>query len=304
MLFLMGQVLVLRDSMAFYSKAISNRLKYHLQGLVQVMTWERVPKDESPTTFWKRFWKMKGDKYNLIVALGPKSLRFASQYVKNHPVLYVENYTHLIDPPQNFAGVYVAIDYRDQLERLLCSVKEAKILGIILHTEDWGTLNRLFYETNPGVFEMHIQFVSSPSQINEVLDDLKSVGVRVIWVPSGSRVSLGRYLRDLLKGAAKRKIAVAGVRISDVRQGALMGWEPEEEEIGDALASLIEDLLERVKGGEEDSTSVDWRSVILKRYIFFVKGKTKGISGFNLEVAKKLKLHINEDCVRRFDETY
>jgi len=309
----LGQILVLRDTMSFYARDVSAAIQERFQGYAHVMDWEKAPRGVRPEDFWKRFWTKAGSKYDLVVVLGPKSLKFAMENVKDRPVIYLENYHRLSEAPPNFAGVYVAMDYYLQIARLVCSVEEAKVLGILAHNDDWGLLSKVFTDTNPGISEIHIRFIRHPSQVVEALEDLRAVGVRVVWVPSSSQINGGRYLRNLLKRSPKERIGVVLDRVSKVRQGALAAWEPRYKDVGDVLASLIGEILESSKSyvqvlkdssGAVKGKVINWKAFLRPHYLRFVKSPSLGRSAFNLTLSKKLGLHVVKECIDRFDEKY
>ena len=301
--------------MAFYAGDITNALKREFQGYAHVMDWERVPKGVKPEEFWKRFWKKAGSRYDFVVALGPNSLAFALENVKDRPVFYVENYNRLVHTPPNFASVYVAMDYPTQLARLICAFEDARVLGILVHRNEWGSLAGVFSGKYPGAMEVHIRVVDSPTQMEEALTDLRDVGVRVAWIPSGSRLNSGEYLRNLLKASGRKKVGVFVDRVSMVRQGALGAWEPRPKDVGEALARLLAEIREQAAAYieiKEDTTDsvrvkvkrVKWRAFLKPRYLRFIKSSTRGRSAVNLTLARKLKLKINGSCIDRFDEKY
>ena len=301
--------------MAFYARDITNSIKREFQGYAHVMDWEKVPKGTKPEEFWKRFWMKAGNRYDFVVVLGPNSLSFALENIKDRPVFYVRNYNHLRRTPPNFASVYVAMDYPTQISRLVCAFEDAKVLGILVHKDEWGSLKGVFSGDYPGVMEVHIRVVENPLQMDEALTDLRDVGVRVTWIPSDSRLNTGKYIQNLLKASKKRKVGIFVDRISTVRQGALASWEPRPKDVGEALAHLLSEVREQARAYikiEQDTTDstvvkvkhVNWRAFLKPHYLRFIRSRTRGRSAVNLTVARKLKLKTNDRCIDRFDEKY
>jgi len=315
MLFLLSQILVLRDTMAFYSRDITNALRREFQGYVHVMEWEKVPRGTKPEEFWKRFWKKAGSRYDFVVVLGPKSLSFTMENVKDRPVFYVRNYHRLRKAPPNFASVYVAISYPIQIARLTCAFEDARVLGILLHRDEWSSLSGAFDGEYPGVTEVHIRVVENPLQMEQAISDLRDVGVKVAWIPSDSRLNTGKYIQNLLKASKKKKVGVFVDRVSMVRQGAIGAWEPRPKDVGEALVNLFAEIKEiatpyiEVKQDTVDSVvvkvkKVNWKAFLRPHYLRFIKSNTRGKSAINLSLAKKFRLRVNGACADRFDEKY
>lgn len=310
----MSQILVLRDRGAFYADTIATVLKGKFQGYAYVMEWENVPPGKRPEEFWKTFWKRAGQRYEFVVVLGPKSLKFALENVKDRPVFYLQNYQRPYRTPPNFASLYVAVSYPKQLSGIVCTFKEAKLLGILTHREEWDLLSNVFTGEYPGVMEVHIRVVGTPSQMEEAIADLKDVGVKVVWVPSASRLNTGNYIRNLLKASHRMKVGVFVDQISMVRQkgGALGAWEPTPGEVGEALANFLAEIREAsapyVKVREDTvgnsvvkRKEVNWRAFLKPHYVREVKG---GRAAINLNLVRAFRLNTVAQCVERFDEKY
>jgi hypothetical protein len=250
-----------------------------------------------------------------VVALGPNSLSFVMENVKDRPVFYIKNYHRLRKTPPNFASVYVAVSYPIQISRVVCTFKDARILGILLHKDEWESLSGVFSGEYPGVAEVHVRVVDNPLQMEEALSDLRDVGVKVVWIPSNSRVNTGKYIQNLLKASKKRKVGVFVDRVSMVRQGALGSWEPKPKDVGEALAGLFSEIREisspyvevkqdTIDGSVVKVKKVNWGAFLKPHYLRFIKSRTRGRSAVNLSLAKKFRLKVNTSCADRFDEKY
>ncbi len=311
MLFVLSQILVLKDEPIFKEGVIS-QIKKEFQGYAHVMDWRKnVPKGTKPEVFWKNFWEKAGEKYDVVVVLGGNPLFFAVENIRNRPVLYLENVQSLVRKPPNFAGVYVSVDFYAQIERMKCAVNGLNSLGILAHPDDWNTLSRVFRKENPSFRSVHVFFSRGEVDGGESLKRLKDLGVGMVWIPPTSPLNRGENFNRLVNRAKKYKIGLFTDRSERVIKGAFMSWEPTGEEVGKALTDLLKELQEQVKlytTVVEDTLTgkkhkdINWRAFLKDRYVIFTDGK--GMSSINLSLAKKWKIDINPDCLGYFDEKY
>ncbi len=296
---LSAPVLILK-SFSFYTDSVVSVLKTQLQGMAHIFDWEGSAKGD-PERFYSDLWSKVKDKYLAVVVLGEKPLEFATRHIKEKPVIYIQNY-HNMDTtflPDNFVGIYGSISPALHLEKLICAVKEAKILGILIHRSEWEILKDLFrytpniYGENP-INEIHIRLIDHPPQLQGALKDFMDFGVKVVWIPPTSKLNYGKYLENIIKFSVKYGIGITSSDISYVRVWALYSWQPSQNDMGNLiLETLYEiDKLSKEKG----------KTNLPRIKISYIFSSSSGIPVFNFSLARKYKFTTSENCY--FKETY
>ncbi|MEO0162925.1 MAG: hypothetical protein ABIL50_03090 [candidate division WOR-3 bacterium] len=290
---LSAPVLILK-SFSFYSDSVEMVLKSQLQGMAHVFDWEKSAKG-SPENFYRNLWEKTKDKYLAVVVLGDEPLQFAMKYIKEKPVIYVYNY-HQMDTlfvPKNFIGVFGAISPVLHLEKMICAFEEGKILGILIHRDEWEILKDVF-EKSPNISgrnpinEIHIRLIDYPTQIQTALKDLRDFGVKILWIPPTSVLNFGKYAEEIAEYSKKFNIGISSYDVSNVRVWSVYAWQPSSSDMG----SLILETLYEVDKISKEKENTTFPKVKV-HYIFSV---SSGIPALNKTLANKLKLKVSESC--------
>lgn len=286
-------ILILK-SFSFYTDSVVKVLRTQFQGMAHVFDWKGDAKG-NPTDFYKNLWNSTKDKYLAVIVLGDEPIEFAAKYIKEKPVIYIRNY-HNMDTlflPGNFVGVYAAIDLALHIEKLVCAIEEAKIMGVLIHRSEWKVLKDMF-SSEPNIMgknpinEIHIRLIDHPTEIRTALKDFTNFGIKVVYIPPISHLNYGKYLEEITKGAKDLKIAITSSDPSYVRLWSIYSWEPSPKDIGVVLLETIYEID---------------RGINLPKVKYsFISSANAGIPTINLSLAKKLQLKTSSECF--FKEIY
>ncbi|MBI5559290.1 MAG: ABC transporter substrate-binding protein [Deltaproteobacteria bacterium] len=175
--------------------------------------------------------QIKEENPNLILALGTDALTQVSQNLTDIPIVF----SALLSPPEplinkaNVTGSLLDIPVKQQLEKLLATAPDVKVIGVIYHPE---TTEKKVQEARRAAEEMGLVLESFPIQTIREIPMIKEMEIDALLVLPDPMVCSPSIIKHLLLKSFRSRIPVMGISPAYVKAGALLALACDYQDIG------------------------------------------------------------------------
>ncbi len=231
----------------------SDSLKAYNKVLTGISLESRIPIEE---------FDMKGDKDrgqkifevliakrpSAIITIGPEATLLAKKMVKDIPVIFcmVPDHTKYGLNTNNITGVSLSLPLKTQLTILKSVTPNVRNVGVIYNPK---ISKNIFTDLNKKATEIGMTLVPVlVDETEEVVSGIQALQGKVDSIflfPDPTVVSSVDVVKEIIKFAFEKKIALFGIGEEMVKEGALLSINPEYTSIGQQVARIAQDIIKQ-----------------------------------------------------------
>lgn len=245
--FATGIAVVKSDSLKAYNKVVTGI------SLESKMPIEEFDMKGDRDRGQKIFELLNTKKPSAIITIGPEASLLAKKLVKDIPVIFcmVPDHSKYGLTGDNITGVSVLLPLKTQLTVLKSVTPNVRNVGIIYNPK---LSQNTFNDLNKKATELGITLVKvlvdEPDEVVANIKVLQGKVDAIFLFPDPTVVSSVDVVKEIIKFAFEKKIALFGIGEEMVKEGALLSINPEYTSIGQQVARIAQDIIrQNIKPG-------------------------------------------------------
>jgi len=182
---------------------------------------------------------------NLILAVGPEAAYLLGMEASSIPKVFtmVLSPERLLDTTLLYHGVSLNLPVSLQLERIKSAFPERKRIGVLYTQElNQNTVDSIAEKALASGLRIVGFPVASQKEISKVLNS-PQLGIDILWIIPDRTIGSEKILKYLIKNMLRKKIPVVGFNEWFAKNGAILSFALDYQEIGNQTAELAQKLL-------------------------------------------------------------
>jgi len=231
-------------------------------------------------------------KFEIIVAIGFKALKSATDIIKDRPIVYTGVFGKTeLTKRANVCGVPLDVPLETQIKILRETFGKNIKIGVIYSQEF-----KDFIESNKEKFagiDVIYGSIENRKDVKKVLSKFSQSGCKFVWYwASDTLISSPNYfIKKFLKYCWDKGMGVWGISPAYVKAGAIIGISPDFYEIGHLTANFIKEVLEKWESGSFEPAVKSPSNIPVRIYI-------------NKTLADKLKIQLSDTIINKAQKIY